>query len=133
MCVSRMDHGLFYFLPFLLRFVYQWVTLFCQIFSINDDGWFDLFQLGIEKLKNYLIKLWKEGKKYNTNSSQVSRQLPPVITGTYGRMILSVVWFPKINWQKRSPFLTVACQFPRLGSPREIIHKLGFSIVDNKQ
>ena len=28
-----------------------------------------------------------------TNGSQISRQLPPVITGTYGRRILLVVWF----------------------------------------
>ena len=33
--------------------------------------------------------------RHNPNRSQVSRQLPPVITGTYGRMILISGMIPK--------------------------------------
>ena len=108
------------------------MSCFCLIFSdfkVHYINEFDLLQFEILKL----FKLSdKKRQTHNPNVSQVSRQLPPVITGTYGRMILSVVvlvilaWFPKIGWQKWSPFLTVSWQFPRLAGPREITHKLGF-------
>ena len=55
--------------------------------------------------------------RHNPIRPQVISQIPPAIPGTYGRMILSVVWVPKIGWQRWYPFLTVSWQFPRLGLP----------------
>jgi hypothetical protein len=67
------------------------LSCLCLIFSdfkVHYVKEFDLFQIEILKL----FKLSdKKRQTHNPNVSQVSRQLPPVITGTYGRMILSVV------------------------------------------
>ena len=43
----------------------------------------------------YGLLCLKKDMRHNPNRSQVSRQLPPVITGTYGRMILISGMIPK--------------------------------------